>query len=94
MADSNKTIAILSIDAWAEGENGWTWNQWFKVGECTLETCDLPEAEIIRFMINEGYLSEQAVEGCVVDDDQYNVVICDAETLEPLFALEYGAVVY
>lgn len=86
----DKTINILSIDAWADGEDGWTWNQWHKVGSCPLTTCDLPPADIIAYMIAEGYLGETAVGKVEVDDDQYNMVIVDADTREPLFALEYG----
>jgi hypothetical protein len=88
-----KTINVLSIDAWADGEDGWTWNNWHKVGTCALATCDLAPAEIIAFMIAEGYLKPGAADRCRVDDDQYNMVILDAETSEPLFALEYGPAV-
>ncbi len=88
--DSDTIINVLSIDAWADGEDGWTWNNWHKVGTCALTTCDLPAAEIIAFMIGEGYLQQTASERCEVEDDQYNMVIVDKETREPLFALEYG----
>lgn len=88
-----ETINVLSIDAWADGEGGWTWNQWHKVGSCSLATCDLEPAAIIQFMIDEGYLQAGAADRCEVDDDQYNMVIIDADTREPLFALEYGPAV-
>jgi hypothetical protein len=88
------TINILSIDAWADGEDGWTWNNWHKVGTCALATCDLPPADIIAFMIEEGYLRAGAAGLVEVEDDQFNMVIVDAETREPLFALEYGPAVY
>lgn len=91
MADRNETtINVLSIDAWADGDDDWTWNNWHKVGTCALATCDLPPAEIIAFMISEGYLKEGAADLCDVWDDQYNMVIQNKETSEPLFALEYG----
>lgn len=90
----SKMIRILSIDAWANGEDGWTWNMWYKVGECPLETCDLPPAEIVAYMISEGYLQDAATTLCDIEDDQYNVVVTDKETGEPLFALEYGPAVY
>lgn len=91
--DETKTVNVLSIEAWADGEDSWTWNNWHKVGTAPLATCDLPPAEIIAFMIAEGYLHDGAADRVEVDDDQYNMVIIDADTLEPLFALEYGAVV-
>ena len=88
-----KTINVLSIDAWADGEDGWTWNNWHKVGTCPLATCDLPPAAILAFMIEEGYLQAGAADDAEVEDDQYNMVVLDKETREPLFALEYGPAV-
>ena len=38
--NESKTINVLSIDAWADGEDGWHWNNWHKVGTCDLATCD------------------------------------------------------
>lgn len=93
MQPAARPINILSIDAWADGEDGWTWNQWHKVGSCPLSTCDLPPADIIAFMIAEGYLQDGVESRVAVDDDQHNMVIVDAETREPLFALEYGPAV-
>lgn len=93
MTDSETTINVLSIEAWAEGEDSWRWNSWRKVGTCPLATCDLEPAAIIRFMIDEGYLHDAAADRVELDDDQYNLVIVNKETGEPLFALEYGAVV-
>lgn len=91
--DDTREINILSIDAWADGEDGWTWNTWYKVGTCPLSTCDLPHLQIISQMINEGYLLPGAEQSADVEDDQYNLVIVDRETREPLFALEYGPAV-
>ena len=88
---SERTINVLSIDAWTDGDDGWTWNAWHKVGTCPLSTCDLPPDQIIAYMIAEGYLNPAASDRTEVDDDQYNMVIIDADTREPLFALEYGA---
>lgn len=92
MADDT-SINVLSIDAWADGEDSWTWNAWHKVGSCPLTTCDLEPAAIIQFMIDEGYLRPGTADRLEVDDDQYNMVIIDADTREPLFALEYGPAV-
>jgi hypothetical protein len=87
---SSVAINVLSIDAWADGEDGWTWNNWHKVGTTPLSTCDLDHAAIVAYMIEEGYLHTGAAARVAVEDDQYNLVIVDAETHEPLFALEYG----
>jgi len=85
-----KMVSVLSIDAWADGEDGWNWNMWTKVGSVDVTMCDKPEAEILAFMVAEGYCTEKALTGCYVEDDQYNMVVCDKETHEPLFALAYG----
>lgn len=92
-ASDTTTINVLSIDAWADGEDGWTWNNWHKVGTCPLATCALEPPAIIGYMVREGYLRTGAGELVEVEDDQYNIVIVDKETREPLFALEYGPAV-
>lgn len=90
-ATPDKTIRVLSIDAWRDGD-GWTWNQWFNRGTCPLSVCDMKPRALLRFMRHEGYLSDGS-KGCVaVEDDGYNMVIVARHTREPLFALEYGAV--
>lgn len=90
MSNENKQCSILSIDAWADGEDGWNWNAWYKVGSVDVTVCDKPEPEILAYMVAEGYLKPAAMEACYVEDDQYNMVVCDKETNEPLFALAYG----
>jgi hypothetical protein len=90
MSNKQQEVSILSIDAWADGEDGWNWNMWSKVGSVDVTMCDKPEAEILAYMVAEGYLKEKALTSCYVEDDQYNMVICDKETHEPLFALAYG----
>lgn len=82
-------INVLSIDAWADGD-GWQWNQWFKAGKVPLYLCDLPEDELLAEMVERGFITQ--AEGADVEDDQYNLVIVDKKTREPIFALEYGAV--
>jgi hypothetical protein len=41
-------------------------------------------------MVNAGYLTALALESAAVEDDDYNIVILDRETREPVFAIEYG----
>jgi hypothetical protein len=82
-------MRVLSIDAWADGEGGWTWNNWFKVG--TVEAIPDTNRKILRMMRSEGYLSEASKGKVTVDDDGYNVVICEKSTGMPVFAIEYGA---
>lgn len=90
MSNQPKMVSILSIDAWADGEDGWNWNMWTKVGSVDVGMCDMPEADILAYMVAEGYLKPKALECCYVEDDQYNMVVCDKETHEPLYALAYG----
>jgi hypothetical protein len=86
-----QTFPVLSIDAWGNETDGYEWNQWFNVGTIDL---DLYAAnhDIIRAMVNAGYLTALALESAVVEDDDYNLVIVDMETREPVFAIEYWPV--
>lgn len=83
-----KICNILSIDAWPEGEDSWTWNQWFKVGECPLTLIDQSKESILEWFYREGFIRQ--TEGGDIDDDGHNVVIVDGKTREPIFAIEYG----
>jgi len=95
MTNEAIVLNILSIDAWNEGEEdspSWTWNNWHKVGSIDLEefenlSCD---SEVIQYFINEGYLIDGCEDSVTVEDDQYNIVVMDAENYRPLFAIEYG----
>lgn len=83
---------ILSIDAWADGGDGWTWNAWYKV-DAVDTYCETDES-IINMLIDRGLLKESARKLVTVWDDQYNIVISDAEDMRPLYAIEYGPHVY
>jgi hypothetical protein len=84
-----KTFPVLSIDAWGNQEDGYEWNQWFNVGTIDLDL-DAENRDIIRAMVDAGYLTALALESADVEDDGYNIVILDKETREPVFAIEYG----
>ena len=84
-----KTFPVLSIDAWGNETDGYEWNQWFNVGSIDLDL-DAANHDIIRAMVNAGYLTALALESAVVEDDGFNIVILDMETREPVFAIEYG----
>ena len=83
---------ILSIDAWRDG-HGWTWNNWLHCGDidkATFESLKTNRA-ILRYLSNDaGALSDASKGRVCVEDDGYNVVICDKSTGEPLIAIEYG----
>lgn len=83
-----KTLPVLSIDAWGNQEDGYEWNQWFNVGSIDIDL-DAENRDIIRAMVNAGYLTALALESAAVEDDGFNIVIIDKETREPVFAIEY-----
>ena len=85
------TYTVLSIDAWRNPE-GWDWNSWHKVGTVELSTLDNARA-VLRAMRESGYLSDYSKGRVSLYDDQWNIVICDRATGEPIFAIEYGPTV-
>lgn len=84
---------ILSIDAWRTPDGGWTWNQWYSVGSIDQATFDTltTTRSILRWMRNQGLLNAHSAGRVELDDDGYNLVICDRRDHRPLFAIEYGA---
>jgi len=84
------SINVLSIDAWRQAEGGWIWNAWYRVGEADSSVCDLSHRRLLSFARKEGYITPASVGRCAVEDDQYNIVIVDRHTREPLIAFEYG----
>jgi hypothetical protein len=87
-----QTFPVLSIDAWGNQEDGYDWNQWFNVGTIDLDLDD-ENRDIIRAMVNAGYLTAAGLDVAEVEDDGYNIVILDKETREPIFAIEYGSTI-
>ena len=86
-----QTFPVLSIDAWGNLEDGYDWNACYKVGSIDLDL-DAEDRDIIRAMVNAGYLTALALESAEVEDDGFNIVILDMETREPVFAIEYWPV--
>ena len=83
-----KTFPVLSIDAWGNETDGYEWNQWFNVGSIDIDL-DAANHDIIRAMVDAGYLTSAALESAEVEDDGFNIVIVDKETQEPVYAIEY-----
>ena len=84
-----KTYPVLSIDAWHNGD-GWEWNQWYNCGQIKIDL-DSDNRTILKAMRDGGGLSDNSKGKVTVEDDQYNLVILDRATREPLFAIEYGS---
>ncbi len=85
-------MKILSIDAWGNSDDDWEWNAWYKVGVINKEDFEHlhSDEDFITWFIDAGYVSNFTDKMCIIDD-QYNIVLCSKETLEPLFAIEYGS---
>jgi hypothetical protein len=84
-----KHMRILSVDTWRDGP-GWTWNDWHHVGMCDASLANAKPRALFKYFRREGYLNKRSVGKLAIDDDQYNVVICERSTMRPLFAIEYG----
>jgi len=86
------TMNILSIDAW-KNEGGWDWNQWYKVGTISKEDLEKLDTnrKILKWFRDEGYLLETSKGKCSIEDDQYNIVVCDRSNGRPLYSIEYGS---
>lgn len=87
---TDRTLPILSIDAWRNTEGDWGWNAWYKRGQFPADGIDWSTRKILAWFRDEGFLSDYSKGRLAVDDDQYNLVIVDRRTREPLFAIEYG----
>lgn len=86
-------MKILSIDAWAGDEEGcWSWNNWFNVGEISKEDFEnlKTDQDYATWFYEEGYTTSDDMRQITIEDDQYNIVICEKKTVRPLFAIEYG----
>ena len=82
-------MKILSIDAMAY-DDSWQWNSWHIIGnidKAEFEAMTTDE-QYIRWFYEQGYTT--GVIGCHIEDDGYNVIICDSSDDMPIFAIEYG----
>jgi len=86
-------MKILSIDAWAEPEGGWTWNAWYNVGEISKEEFEKlnTNRKILKWFRDEGYLKPTSGGLCGVYDDQHNITITERSNGRPIMAIEYGS---
>ena len=86
-------MKILSIVAWAGEEKGtWDWDNWFNVGEISKEEFETlkTDKQIATWFMENGYTTNDDMRSITIDDDQYNIVLCEKKTGQPLFAIEYG----
>lgn len=83
-----KSYPVLSIDAWGNLQDGYEWNNWYKVG--TFEGNSKNEEAMRACLLS--YIKEDCRDKVAFYDDWYNYVCMNAKTEEPLFAIEYGSV--
>lgn len=89
--ESNEVLNILSIDAWGNEEEGWEWNAWYKIDVITQEEFEsLNVSNYINWFIEKGYIRENDIDLVFINDDGCNIILCDAETKEPLYAIDYS----
>lgn len=86
-------MRILSIDAWADGD-GWQWNSWYEAGTISDAEFDAITAKgdkaIAKWFYDNGYTTTADMRKITIDDDQYNIVLCEKKSGMPVFAIEYG----
>ena len=81
---------VLSIDAWRDAD-GWFWNAWYSTnGEIEIDEKETNRS-ILRKMREGGWLTEFSKGKVTIEDDQYNLVVLNKSTQQPLFAIEYGS---
>lgn len=85
-------MKILSIDAWADDERDWTWNNWHSIGDISkTEFESLKDEKAFRHWFKRNGYTRTANKRIVsIEDDQYNICLCNAKNGRPIYAIEYG----
>jgi len=85
-------MRVLSIDAWGNKKDGYEWNAWYTVGEVTKADFEAlkTDKQVATWFKENGYTTSNDMRQIIIEDDQYNVVICEKKTGRPIFAIEYG----
>jgi hypothetical protein len=85
-----KSYKVLSIDAWGNAEDGFEWNQWFNAGVIELDGIE-DDDWVLCQMQEHGFIDDASKAD--IEDDQFNLVVVDKITREPVFAIEYGSTI-
>jgi hypothetical protein len=85
-------MKVLSIDAWGNKQDGYEWNNWFTAGSITKEDFEAlkTDKQFATWFSNNDYTTNDDMRSITIEDDQYNIVIIEKKTGQPLFAIEYG----
>ena len=86
----DKKCCIWSIDACSRADGGWDWNSCHSIGECPLEVTGLGTRKFLKWLRDNGILTAKSTGRVRVEDGQYNLVILERHSGEPLIAVEYG----
>lgn len=86
-------MKILSIEAWCNKQDGYEWNNWFNVGAINKADFEAlkTDKQIAQWFMDNGYTTTSDMRQITIEDDQYNIVLCEKKSGQPLFAIEYGA---
>ncbi len=82
---------VLSIDAWGNKDEGYEWNDWYTVATVDLNSdCADPATDemIIDALCDRGLINAEFRGDVEVEDDQYNAVIVNKHTREPIYAID------
>jgi len=85
-------MRILSIDAWGNKKDGFEWNNLFHVGDISKEELEKLDTDkkLATWFMDNGYTNTADLRKITIEDDQYNIVLRDKKTEQPIFAIEYG----
>ena len=85
-------VELFSIDAWGNPDDGWEWNQWFRIDQ--VETgCISSEEEALDFFISQDLIFSNKTHLVSVEDNgEDSYVLKVKETGEPLFFMEIRSI--
>jgi len=85
-------MKILSIDAWGNEEGGYDWNNWHHAGGISTDDFEAlkTDKQYRLYFKRSGFTNTASKRLVSIDDDQYNIILCDAADGRPLYAIEYG----
>lgn len=83
---------LLYVSAMQDHEGCWSWDSWQTLESDIFIHRDHHTAkDLLTFLRRLGYLKKGiGLNRVYIDDDGYNLQICDKKTHEPILALCYG----
>ena len=86
-----RNYRIIQIDAWADAEGGWFWNNSLTVGFIShddLERIEKSTRKILEFFRNDGYLTANSKGHFSVESDDAYITIIRKSNQRPVFAID------